>query len=85
MNFQFTARTGVAIFKGVPPANVMSPWSGGPGIPKFAVAASLITVQLTANKGAVPAKVVPPRRHHLPGGLFYLKKSPLVRGWGYPY
>ena len=70
MTVQSTDNTGVAPVKGVPPAKVMSPWSGGTGIAKFAGAAPLITVHLTAIQGAVrskvvpPAKVVPPRRHH---------------------
>ena len=62
----------------------MSLWSGGTGIAKFAGAAPLMTVQLTAIQGAVaskvvpPAKGVPPRQLHynwcrppLPGVLFY--------------
>ena len=51
----------------------MSQWSGGTGIAKFAGAAPLMTVQLTAIQGAVPskvvppAKVVPPSKHHHEG------------------
>ena len=69
MTVQLTDNAGVAPAKGVSPAKVMSPWSGGIGIAKIAVAASLMTVQLTVIKEAVPskevppAKVVPPRRH----------------------
>ena len=59
MTVQLTANTGVAPVQGLPPAKVMSPWSGGTGKAKFAGAAPLMTVQLTAIKGAVPAKVVP--------------------------
>ena len=70
MTVQLTDNTGVAPVKGVPPAKVMSPWSGGTGIAKFAGAAPFMTVQLTAIQGAVlsklvpPAKVVPLQRHH---------------------
>ena len=70
MTVQLTDNTGVAPVKGVPPAKVMSLWSGGTGMAKIAGATPLMTVQLTAIKGAVPfkmvppAKVVPPRRHH---------------------
>ena len=46
---QLTDNTGVAPVKGVPPAKLMSPWSGGTGIAKFAGAAPFMTVQLTAN------------------------------------
>ena len=84
MTVQLTDNTEVAPVKGVPPAKVMSPWRGGTGIAKFASAAPLMRVQLTAIKWAVTSKtvpqaqVLPPWRHHyswchppLPGGLFY--------------
>ena len=54
MTVQLTDNTGVAQVKGVPPAKVMSPYSGGTGIAKFAGAAPIMTVQLTAIQGAVP-------------------------------
>ena len=54
MTVQLTDNTGVAPVKGVPPARVMSPWSGGTGLAKFAGAAYLMTVQLIAIQGAVP-------------------------------
>ena len=53
MTVHLTANTGVAPVKWVPPAKVMSPWSGGTGISKFAGAAPLMTIQLTAIQGAV--------------------------------
>ena len=53
MTVHLTANTGVAPVKGVPQAKVMSPWSGGTGIAKFAGAATLMTIQLTAIQGAV--------------------------------
>ena len=53
MTVQLTDNTGVAPVKGVPPANVMSPWSGVTGIAKFAGATPLMTVQLTAVQGAI--------------------------------
>ena len=62
MTFQLTDNTGVALVKGMPPAKVMSPWSGGTGIAKIAGAAPRMTVQLTAIKGAVPSKEVPPAK-----------------------
>ena len=55
MTVQLTDNIGVAPVKGVPPAKVMSPKSGGTEIAKFAGAAPLMTVQLTANQGAVPS------------------------------
>ena len=70
MTVQLTDNTGVAPVKGVPTAKLMSPWSRGTGIAKFAGTAPLMKVQLTDIQGAVtskvvpPAKVVPPRRHH---------------------
>ena len=90
MTVQMIANTRVVSVKGVPPAKVMSLWNGGTGIAQFAGAAPLMTVQLNLIKGAVPAKVVPPRRvsagditlageNPLSGGLFYLI-NPLVRG-----
>ena len=54
MTVQLTDNTGVAPVKGVPPANVMSPCSGGTGIAKFACATPLMTDQLTAIQEAVP-------------------------------
>ena len=48
MTVQFTANTGLAPVQGMPPAKVMSPWSGGPGIANFSGVAPLMTVQLTA-------------------------------------
>ena len=70
MTVQLTDNTGVAPGKGVPPAKVMSPSSGGTEIAKFASGAPLMTVQLTAIQGAVPSQLVPPakvvplQRHH---------------------
>ena len=49
MTVQVTDNTGVAQVKGVPTAKVMSLWSRGTGIAKFAGAAPLMTVQLTNN------------------------------------
>ena len=79
MTVQLTEDTGVAQ---VPPAKVMSPWSGGTGMAKFSGASPLMTVQLTAILGAVlskvvpPAEVVPPQRHHLARGFILLNKPP---------
>ena len=42
---QLTDNTGVASVNGVPPAKVMSPWSGATGKAKFAAAAPFMTVQ----------------------------------------
>ena len=60
MTVQLTDNTGGAPVKGVPPAKVMSPLSGGTRIATIAGAAPLMAVQLTAIKGAVPSKEVPP-------------------------
>ena len=53
MTVQLTDNTGVAPVNGVPPAKVMSLWSGGTGIATLAGAAPLMTVQLNAIQGAV--------------------------------
>ena len=63
---QLIVNTGVAPFNGMPPAKVMSSWSGGTGIVKFSGADRLkyyssVECHSTANS---TAKVVPPRRHH---------------------
>ena len=44
MTVHLTDNTGVAPVKGVSPDKVMSPWSGGTGIVKFAGAATLMTI-----------------------------------------
>ena len=71
MTVQLTDNTGVAPVKGVPPAKVMSLWSRGTVISKFAGDAPFMTVQLTAMQGAVPSKVVPPAKVVPPGRHHY--------------
>ena len=44
MTVKLTDNTGMAPVKEVPPAKVMSPWSGGTGIARYAGAAPLMTV-----------------------------------------
>ena len=53
-NLRINTNITVNTVKGVPPAKVMSPWSGGTGIAKFAGAAPFMTVHLTAIPGVHP-------------------------------
>ena len=67
--------------KGVPPAKVMFPWSRGTGIAKIAGATPLMTVQLTAIKGAVPFKWCPQLKWCLRGDITIAGATSLARGF----